>query len=41
MVIDAARDIKQRRHLLMSSWYNFGSSLPLDGSQDADIDTIR
>ena len=38
---NAAKDLKSRKHLIESSWINFGLDLPLDGSKDNDISTIQ
>ena len=38
---NSAKKLSQKKHLLESAWTNFGIDLPLDGSKDGDIKTIK
>ena len=38
---EAAKELKQKQHLLESAWINLGVDLPFDGSKDGDVTTIH
>ena len=41
VIYKAAKELALKKHLLASSWNNFGIDLPFDGSQDGDVSNIK
>ena len=41
LIYKASKELALKKHLIESSWNNFGIDLPFDGSKDGDISNTK